>query len=505
MKTVFREFGEELRKPENKPLLQWCQKRSKAHLHLIEATDYAFSGLFYDLLQFPLFSQYLGDLTHGDSIDSRPARNLAILSQLLNKYEYLHRITVLTPRNLDRDLQRLFNNFFRFLKDGGIDEYEDASEYAPSGCVSFMTIHQSKGLEFPVVLVGSMHSVPRKQYTDLDELLQHEYYSKEPFEPLEETKNYDFWRLFYTAFSRAQNLLLLTCQEKTTGRRVPSKYFKRVYDPVCTWRDTSFQPESLTLETIKDVDLKNAYSFTSHITVFENCARQYKFYRDLGFAPIRRNPILFGTLVHQTIEDIHKAVLRGEEHIVTEERISDWFDANYTHLSRQERLYLSDGGQRAALDHILRYARRERGTWDRLRETEVEVSLVKDAYLLKGHVDLIRGEGDTVEIVDFKSERKPDLFGEPEKVERYRRQLEVYAHIIEGRTGHKISKMHLYYTGEENSNPYISFDKDARSIDQTMEAFDGIVERIENKDFAIASRPDRLCRNCDMKAYCDAK
>ena len=253
------------------------------------------------------------------------------------------------------------------------------------------------------------------------------------------------------------------------------------------------------------MDLKNAYSFTSHITVFENCARQYKFYRDLGFAPIRRNPILFGTLVHQTIEDIHKAVLRGEEHIVTEERISDWFDANYTHLSRQERLYLSDGGQRAALDHILRYARRERGTWDRLRETEVEVSLVKDAYLLKGHVDLIRGEGDTVEIVDFKSERKPDLFGEPEKVERYRRQLEVYAHIIEGRTGHKISKMHLYYTGEENSNPYISFDKDARSIDQTMEAFDGIVERIENKDFAIASRPDRLCRNCDMKAYCDAK
>ena len=500
----FREFGEELRKPENKPLLQWCQKRSKAHLHLIEATDYAFSGLFYDLLQFPLFSQYLGDLTHGGAIDSRPARNLAILSQLLNKYEYLHRITVLTPRNLDRNLQRLFNNFFRFLKDGGIDEYEDASEYAPSGCVSFMTIHQSKGLEFPVVMVGSMHSVPRKQYTVLDKLLQTKYYSKEPFEPLEETKNYDFWRLFYTAFSRAQNLLLLTCQEKTRGRRVPSRYFKPVYDQVCCWRDASFQPEVLTLETIKDVDLKNAYSFTSHITVFENCARQYKFYRDLGFAPIRRNPILFGTLVHQTIEDIHKAVLRGEEQIVTEEQISDWFDANYTHLSRQERLYLSDGGQRAALDHVLRYTRRERGTWDRLRETEVEVSLVKDAYLLKGHVDLIRGEGDTVEIVDFKSERKPDLFGEPEKVERYRRQLEVYAHIIEGRTGHKISKMHLYYTGEENSNPYISFDKDARLIDQTMEAFDGIVERIENKDFEIAARPDQLCRNCDMKAYCDA-
>ena len=501
----FSAFAAELRKPENKPLLEWCRRKAKAHLNLSEPPDYAFSGLFYDLLQFPLFSQHLGDATQGGAIDSRPARNLAIFSQLLNKYEYLHGINILLPRNLDRDLQRLFNRFFRFLKEGGIDEYEDASEYAPSGCVSFMTIHQSKGLEFPVVIVGSMDSVPRKQYTDLDALLQQGYYSKAPFEPLEKIKYYDFWRLFYTAFSRAQNLLLLTCQEKTKGRRVPSRYFQPVYDQACPWRNDAFQPEYLTLETIKDVDLKNEYSFTSHITVFENCARQYKFYRDLGFAPIRRNPILFGTLVHQTIEDIHKAVLHGEEQKVTDQQISDWFHANYTHLSRQERLYLSSGGQQAALDHVLNYAHRERRTWDRLRETEVEVSLVKDTYLLKGHVDLIRGEGGTVELVDFKSEKKPDLVSEREKVDRYRHQLEVYAHIIEGRTGHKISKMHLYYTGEDDSNPYISFDKDARSIDQTMEVFDRVVERIENKDFEIASRPDRLCRNCDMKAYCDAK
>ena len=501
----FSEFATELRRSENQPLLKWCRKRAKTHLHLTEPTDYAYSGLFYDLLQFPLFSEHLGDPTQGGAIDSRPARNLAIFSQLLNKYEYLHHINILTPRNLNRNLPRLFNHFFRFLKDGGIDEYEDAAEYAPSGCVSFMTIHQSKGLEFPVVIVGSMDSVPRKQYTQLDALLQQGYYSKEPFEPLEQIKYYDFWRLFYTAFSRAQNLLLLTCQERTQGRRVPSAYFKPVYDQVCPWRNDAFQREHLTLKTIKDVNLKIEYSFTSHITVFEDCARQYKFYRDLGFAPIRRNPILFGTVVHQTIEDIHKAVLRGEEQKVTDEQISHRFHSNYTLLSRQERLYLSSGGQNAALNHVLKYAHRERRTWDRLRETEVEVSCVKDTYLLKGHVDLIRGEGDTVEIIDFKSERKPDLVSEREKVDRYRRQLEVYAHIIEGRTGHKISKMHLYYTGEDDSNPYITFDKDARSIDQTMEVFDGVVERIENHDFEITSRPDRLCRNCDMKAYCDAK
>ena len=499
-----RPFITEVQKPENKPLLDWCRRQAAAHSRLTEPTDYAFSGLFYELLQFPLFSQHLGEATQGGVIDSRPARNLAIFSQLLNKYEYLQRINLLLPEQLNTNLRRLFNNFFRFLKEGGIEEYEDASEYAPKGCVSFMTIHQSKGLEFPVVVVGSMHDVPRKQYTPLDNLLQQKYYSKQPFEPLEQTKFYDFWRLFYTAFSRAQNLLLLTCQEKPSGSwRVPSKYLKPVYDQLPPWQDEAFQPENLTLETIKDVDLKSEYSFTSHITVFENCARQYKFYRDLGFAPIRRNPILFGTVVHQTIEDIHKAVLRDEEHIITDEQIEDWFNVNYTHLSRQERLYLNQGGQKAALDHVLRYAHSERRTWNLLQETEVQVSHVKDSYILKGHIDLIRGEDNTLEIVDFKSEKKPDLVSDRERINRYRRQLEVYAHIIEGRTGHTISKLHLYCTGEENSNPYITFDKDSLSIDQTMEAFDRIVERIENKDFKIAARPDNLCRNCDMKAYCD--
>lgn len=47
-----------------------------------------------------------------------------------------------------------------------------------------MTIHQSKGLEFPITVVGSLDAVPRKQYTELDELLEKKYYSKEPFEPL---------------------------------------------------------------------------------------------------------------------------------------------------------------------------------------------------------------------------------------------------------------------------------------------------------------------------------
>ena len=57
----------------------------------------------------------------------------------------------------------------------------------------------------------------------------------------------------------------------------------------------------------------------------------------------------------------------------------------------------------------------------KVKEAEVEVALVKPEYILKGTIDLIQGHGDKVDIVDFKSEKKPDIYEERDKIERYRR------------------------------------------------------------------------------------
>ena len=502
----FRAFTDELRKPENSRMLEWARPLAKRHAVLMQTADYAFSGLFYQLLQFPLFSRFLDEEAMKGVDKGRAARNLATFSKLITKFEYLHYVTVLNPEYLERDLRNLFNQFFRFLKDGGIGEYEDEAEYAPKGCVSFLTIHQSKGLEFPVVVCGSLEAVPRKQHTSLDQILEDGgYLSKAPFEPLDRIKQFDFWRLYYTAFSRAQNLLVLAAQErdgKGLGKS-PSKYFEDVFRALPDWRSVDLT--RFTFERVKEINLKREYSFTSHISLFENCAEQYRFFKELEFAAIRVSPMLFGTLVHQTIEDIHKAVLRGEEYKVTPDAIETWFSTNYAMLSKKERVYLAPITLEAARKHVMRYYERENGRWDRIKETEVEISLVKEEYILKGNVDLIRGEGDTVEVVDFKSEKKPDMEKDRDRLRQYQSQLEVYAHLIEERTGQKVSRMHLYYTGEQDGNPYVSFAKDDRAIGRTVARFDEIVHRIETADYRIAARPDRLCENCDMRAYCDAK
>jgi len=505
----FAAFIEEVRKPENADLLKWAKPIAQDHLALTQNANYAFAGLFYQLLKFPLFSHYLDeDLLKQRGIqNSRAMRNLAIFSQLLSKFEYLYNISVLTPAFLEKNIKSLFNQFFRFLQEGGIDEYEDTSEYAPSGCVSFLTIHQSKGLEFPVVIVGSLDARPSKSHTELQEILETKYLHRPPFEPLELTKFFDFRRLYYTAFSRAQNLLVLTAWEKGGSWANPSKLFANFYNAVPSWRSDRFNPSAIVLEQVKDVNLKREYSFTSHLTLFENCAEQYRFFKELEFAPSETNAILFGTVVHQTIEDIHKTVLRGEEYKLSEEQVNRWFDSNYGYLTKRERAYLAQNVKRAALEQVLRYFRRNQGDWGHIREAEVDVSLVKDGYILAGSIDLIQGRDDTVEIVDFKSEKKLDVNSpkDREKLDRYRRQLEVYAHIVEERTGQTVSKMHLYYTSEESGNPNITFPKNSQSIDVTIAAFDQVVSRVEAKDFAIRERPTKLCKGCDMRFYCDAK
>lgn len=89
----------------------------------------------------------------------------------------------------------------------------------------------------------------------------------------------------------------------------------------------------------------------------------------------------------------------------------------------------------------------------RIDQNEVDVSLVKPDYIIEGKVDLIRGEGYTVEIVDYKSQRKPDIVKDREQLERYRRQA---PYLCSPRRETYRAESYIYYTGEDSSVPTIT-------------------------------------------------
>jgi len=511
-------FADEIRsdKQKHKGLLAWVQIRAKQHLTLQESTNYGFAALIYQLLEYPMFSHFLDKPLTAGQVDLRPSYNIALLTKLLYKFEFLNNVTIITRQNVEILLRSLFNQFLRFVIQGGIEEYEDFDEVAPSGCVSFMTIHQSKGLEFPIVFAGlpNNRQGPRAQLTEIEEILQERHYHKPLFEPYSHIPSFDYWRLYYTAFSRAQNLLILGVHEKRNmdgGYSSPHSAFVPLYDSTINWRSKEFILNEIELETISKANVKSEYSFTSHILLYENCPQQYKFYKEMEFTEVRTGGVLAGQLLHQTIEDIHKAVIKNQSADLSDNVIEDWFHTNYYLLSKQQRSYLHSPQQNSLLEQVKKYRDRNLNDWDKIVAAEVDVSLVKEDYILKGSIDLIKGSQGTVELIDFKSGDKPDVNSLDEltvaTLARYRRQLEVYAHLVEEKTGHKVSKMHLHYPKEDNSSPYITFPKDDSVVEYTIKTFEDVVEKIENKNFdnTHITKSDKQCGNCDMRFYCKTR
>ena len=182
---------------------------------------------------------------------------------------------------------------------------------------------------------------------------------------------------------------------------------------------------------------------------------------------------------------------------------------NYTSLSHSMKSYLDEIRQEAALKQVARYYERNCAGFNKIIASEYDVSIPTETYILRGVIDLLKGEGDTVEIVDFKSDDKPDLYDEENRtrLHNYRRQLEIYSHIVEEKFGKKVSKMHLYYTKVENENPYVSWDYKPESAEKTLTAFDSVVEKIESHQFSNAKvkKCKWLCGGCDMRFFCRYK
>jgi DNA helicase-2/ATP-dependent DNA helicase PcrA len=160
------------------------------------------------------YSREIAELPQGESLDLRPAdffyrflafepfhtyvqsenraRNLAVFSQLLNAFQNYYHFTVVTARNREYLKFTLFNSFLRLLYDGGINEYEDKDEPFPPGHVQVMTIHQAKGLEFPVVVVGSLDKAGGSP-KEVDRVLG-PFYDRPEFEPQSRITMFDRMR-----------------------------------------------------------------------------------------------------------------------------------------------------------------------------------------------------------------------------------------------------------------------------------------------------------------------
>ena len=470
------------------PLAAYLNRMAKKIRDLPEKTtlDENIMDFLYQLFAYEPFQSYLQD--------ENKARNLSIFSSLLNDFQNYYHFPVITARNKEILKYSLFNSFFNLLLNMGMNEYEDQNDPIPKGYVQIMTIHQSKGLEFPVVVVGSLdmrYSVQKQ----IDRLLS-PYYRRGQFEPENRIHDFDWARLFYVAFSRPQKLLVLT-----TGSE-PKDFFRPIWEGLNQWPHV--KKEALKSQQFKSKPPfvpKKMFSLTSHINVYETCPRQYQFYKEFEFTPSRTGQLLFGTVVHQTIEDIHRAVLDGES--VTEEQIAEDFERNYQGLIASGYRPLGKTQKEEALKQVITYFKNNKDLMQRVVETEVDVSYEKEDYIINGKVDLLLGRDEKLELLDFKSQQKPEI-SDP-VIEKYKYQLHVYAHIIKERYGKEPERLYIYWTAENDRKDALQeVEYDPALVEAAGKHFENVARCILNKDFAVKTPPDetKVCKECDFRYYC---
>lgn len=283
----------------NPVLLDYVLKRATS-------LDWNILDLFYRLCGFRHFKAMF-DLAEVGT-DEGPICNLSLISQYLAKFMDEYRSVISAEILLENGFQRLlFGSYLYALFRLGESEYEDAQDPFPKGRIPFLTIHQAKGLEFPVVVFGNPRKNARVQ--KVEEIVQP--LLDRPSEPLHRIGEFDMMRLFYVALSRAKNLLIIP-HWSSQGNWL-SQPLRRIVEVGHFTSIPNFNMETLPSALLEQDDLPKNFSYTSDYLQYKTCPRQYMIFRKYGFVPSRSQTMFFGSLVHQTLEDLHHYLIAQRE------------------------------------------------------------------------------------------------------------------------------------------------------------------------------------------------
>lgn len=329
-----------------------------------------------------------------------------------------------------------FHEYLKLLKEGGIEPFREP----PEDAVQIMTIHQAKGLEFPVVVLGAamqgrLPSTPRK---DRYEVPYHMRASGMP--EVDDPHLVDERKLFYVAVTRARDLLIIGTADVVNKRGGgPSQFLTEMFgDDLRAVADVSrARIAAAESQGERAGEPRPRYSF-SDLAYYLQCPMRYKFTSVYGFEPLRQDPVNFGANVHRALEMIHQRALAG--HPTQEEDIETivaetWLSPRGTDPD-EEREY-----QRAAIAQLRRYVRDYASSLGTITQCETSFAFALGERVLTGKIDLLRNQGRSgQEVIDFKTSRM--VMAEKEGIDL---QLDLYALGVESGFGLEVSHQTAHF------------------------------------------------------------
>jgi DNA helicase-2/ATP-dependent DNA helicase PcrA len=427
--------------------------------------------LYYEVLD---KTGYLKKLMENSEENEEYLLNLAQLSQIINKFESIRKRPSMD--NLLWYLYQLPEN----------KDFDEATIEDPKA-VKVMTVHQAKGLEFPVVFMGSV--IKGRFPVERNENLADNKFMPIPREFLLDPEQFsdlnEERRLFYVGITRAQdNLVICTSEIIRKNRKGPSKFITNEIGLDKFKDKTAIKKPCEESYDIEDEVPRVSYSA---INTFLDCPFRYQLAYQYNFQTPPSFFQNYGIIVHNVLYKTHLKMKQGI--VLDYEAIKKLVDESWIPIFKQpkkdyemkEKVYIE----------IWNYYNKAKNDYSEIIEIEKPFSYIGEGLIINGRIDLLaKSENGEMELIDFKARKEKGIYTTHVDI-----QLRMYQMALESE--YNIDKLYAYIFEDNMKNQIGNSDYDLKEARDKI--FD-VCQKIKNREFP-ATR-NQFCPKCEFLPFC---
>jgi len=440
---------------------------------------------FTSIYQDVLITLGFASLDHTDPNDAAIMANLGRFSNLLTDYETANRVGGRTP-HWKEDLKGLC----WFMNSYAAWAYEEqpAEDIRGVDAVQIMTVHQAKGLEWPVVFLFSTVDgrFPSKMvghplnWCDIPrDLFDAGRYEGD----LEDER-----RLFYVAITRARDALIVSHFKRLKKSMSRSRFIDDLDFGVITPLKKAKLP-SFSVGKLEAVDNMLTFS-ASEITAYLRCPYMYLLRNIYGYQPGLTEAVGFGKGVHYCLRRAVELLKRDKElgPITAAVRAVD--NEFFMAFASGD---VFESYKKGARRSVLNYAKSYGEDLRQSSEVEYRIEFPIHSATVTGRIDVL---GDK-EVRDYKTLDYKEVEGSV-TVDEAAMQVRLYAAGLRS-VGRQVGDGSIAFLSSDSSK-VVPVDVVSSDVDKAIKDAERVVESIRNKRF----KPNRgeHCEKCDTREIC---
>ncbi len=442
--------------------------------------------------------EYVSQFTQEESIENSMAiKNLDIFLGIIKRFEVdYHEENKNLPTLID------FVDYLDLIIDAGDNPAQ--AEIEDIDTVNLMTVHASKGLEFPVVFLVNLVAdrFPTRNKSDVIEIPNELIKETLPTgdEHIQEER-----RLFYVGMTRACKYLYLTHGKNYGGKRdkTPSGYLQ----------ETGIKPEEISAEDIKnrqtqtglfgvDSGFRNpdttpiiksfkpdSLSFTQMDT-FLTCPLKYKFSYVLRIPTAPNHALSFGITIHESLREFHLKKMFDED--LSLEQLMQVYEEKWQPLGYMDEnhrnLYFENGKKL-----LTAYYEKNNPLHVKHIGLEKPFTLRLNGIKFYGKIDRIDAAPDGgVEIIDYKT-------GQTKTQKDVDKDAQVSIYAIAAKEAFGLNPTLLSYYFVE-SGEKLSTTRTPLQLEEQRDQIFNVMEELKKANFTAT--PGMHCSWCDYRDLC---